>query len=1435
MKTNKLTFLTPTSRRSVIRAAGKRLFSALAALLLWSLPIEAATIVWTNTAGGTWNATNNWSPNQVPTAADEAVITNAGSYTVTLNANATVASLQLGASSGTQTLHCATTTLTLNGPGVVGTNGAFTLAGGTLAGTGTLTVEGRYDWTAGTWQGAGQTSFAPTAIFNLIGSGQKFLRDRTVTIGCNATWAGGQWYGGHGAVVNLQSGVVLEVGSESGAPVWAGAITFNNAGTIRKSTGTGQGNFNWTVNNSGVVDAQTGTLGFYGGGTQTGLFQTAGASTHIHFGGGTHDLRSGVDFTGAGLFTIGDTGTVRAQAALTNGVRWQLLNGGALGGTNSITFTGPFDWQAGTMQESGQTIFSPTATLTLSTTGQKFLRDRAVTIGCPALWSGGQWYGGYGAVVNVQSGATLEVASESGAPVWAGTITLHNAGTIRKSAGAGQSYFNWTVGNGGTVEVQTGTFSFNGGGTQTGLFQTAGAGTRLHFGGGTHDLQAGVSFTGSGLFTIGDTGVVRVQAPLTNGMRWQLLNGGTLGGTNAITFTGPFDWQAGSMQDDGQTIFSPTAALTLSTTGQKFLRDRTVTIGCPALWSGGQWYGGYGAVVNLESSAVLEVASESGAPLWAGVMTLNNAGTIRKSAGAGQSYFNWTVSNGGTVEAQTGTFSFNGGGTQTGLFQTAGAGTRLHFGGGTHSLLAAVDFSGPGLFTIGDTGVVRVQAPLTNGMRWQLLNGGTLGGTNAITFTGPFDWQAGTMQDAGQTIFSPAASLTLSTTGQKFLRDRTVTIGCLALWSGGQWYGGYGAVVNVQSGATLEVASESGAPVWAGTITLHNAGTIRKSAGAGQSYFNWTVGNGGTVEVQTGTFSFNGGGTQTGLFQTAGAGTRLHFGGGTHDLQAGVSFTGSGLFTIGDSGYVRVQTSLLTGVRWGLLNGGTLGGTNSATFTGPFDWQAGIMRDPGHMVFSPAASLTLSTTGQKFLRDRTVTIGCPARWSGGQWYGGYGAVVNVQSGATLDVTSELGAPVWAGTVALNNAGTLRKSLGTGQSYFNWTVTNTAAVRAESGTLAFTGSYVQRSGATTLAGGQLGGATLDIQGGLLTGAGNIAANVLNRADVSPGGPFGLMSVSNATPMIYSNTAAGRFNVQLGGHIPDVDHDQLKLNGTANLAGTLNVELLNSFVPQVGNSFTVMTYTARSGAFANVAAPEGITLQPVYFPTYLVLNAVEVIPVPPYLVSQPTNMTIRAGLTATFHVVAGGSPNLQYQWQMNSTNLPGATSDTLIIPNVTVTNAGSYRVFVSNSGGFTNSVSALLLVEPGMSTVEITTGATNALTGVSFLNGLNGAIIGSGGWLQITHNGGVNWQVVNTGMTEITDVQFVSGAIFIVGAGPHTICVSYDGGLTWSAAYQGPERIRRMRFRSPTYGLAVGEGGAVLVWGRNSVDANDHGHPGESVEP
>ncbi len=82
--------------------------------------------------------------------------------------------------------------------------------------------------------------------------------------------------------------------------------------------------------------------------------------------------------------------------------------------------------------------------------------------------------------------------------------------------------------------------------------------------------------------------------------------------------------------------------------------------------------------------------------------------------------------------------------------------------------------------------------------------------------------------------------------------------------------------------------------------------------------------------------------------------------------------------------------------------------------------------------------------------------------------------------------------------------------------------------------------------------------------------------------------------------------------------------------------------------------------------------------------------------PSIVFQPQAITVAAGQSATFRISASGTPPLNYQWQRNGTNMPGATSPMLTIHRVMPTDVGDYKVMVSNAAGSVASVGAKLEV-------------------------------------------------------------------------------------------------------------------------------------------
>jgi len=101
-----------------------------------------------------------------------------------------------------------------------------------------------------------------------------------------------------------------------------------------------------------------------------------------------------------------------------------------------------------------------------------------------------------------------------------------------------------------------------------------------------------------------------------------------------------------------------------------------------------------------------------------------------------------------------------------------------------------------------------------------------------------------------------------------------------------------------------------------------------------------------------------------------------------------------------------------------------------------------------------------------------------------------------------------------------------------------------------------------------------------------------------------------------------------------------------------------------------------------------------------------GAVETLPVQvnvlditvPVITQQPRRLTLLAGGTARFTVVATGSPNLTYQWQYGGSDLPNETNATLVLPGVSAAQAGLYRVRVTSEAGSTLSDTAELVVNP-----------------------------------------------------------------------------------------------------------------------------------------
>ena len=115
-------------------------------------------------------------------------------------------------------------------------------------------------------------------------------------------------------------------------------------------------------------------------------------------------------------------------------------------------------------------------------------------------------------------------------------------------------------------------------------------------------------------------------------------------------------------------------------------------------------------------------------------------------------------------------------------------------------------------------------------------------------------------------------------------------------------------------------------------------------------------------------------------------------------------------------------------------------------------------------------------------------------------------------------------------------------------------------------------------------------------------------------------------------------------------------------------------------------------------------------------------VEFIPAntPATVVTDPQDQAVFVGQSASFGVIASGSPPLNYQWYYNSgTLLTNATSSTLTLTNCQLTDSGEYSVVVSNtSGSDTSAVANLSVTIPTAPTISVQPQGQTVLPGESF---------------------------------------------------------------------------------------------------------------------
>jgi len=147
-----------------------------------------------------------------------------------------------------------------------------------------------------------------------------------------------------------------------------------------------------------------------------------------------------------------------------------------------------------------------------------------------------------------------------------------------------------------------------------------------------------------------------------------------------------------------------------------------------------------------------------------------------------------------------------------------------------------------------------------------------------------------------------------------------------------------------------------------------------------------------------------------------------------------------------------------------------------------------------------------------------------------------------------------------------------------------------------------------------------------------------------------------------------------------------------------------------------------------------------------------------PMPPGITGQPQSLAVLAGQNASFSVAAFGS-GLGYQWFSANSGIPGGCAPALGLTNVSVADAGTYVVIITNSlGSATSSVATLTVaLRPALTFSSDATG-TIRLNGTTITNLTyvvqSATNLASPAWVSIVTNstggsGTVNFQMIRAG--------------------------------------------------------------------------------------
>ncbi len=980
-----------------------------------------SAISWKYNTDGVWSNAANWSGGVVPGATDDVTLATLSPHTITYasgstqihSLTATTDSLNisggtlgiLGTASFAKLLEVSGGTLSLLGTSetVSGTlqalSGEILLASGnTLTDTGATNIASTTSGTGPNLDGPGTLSTLGTTTIGQTSNGNY----NALLLGGGITWkigatvndagqiAVGDLAGSTATLVNA-AGISFNLTTDSAGIVnigyynqfntyVTGSSSFSNAGTLAKTGGTITSNIASVFTNTGMINAETGTIAFGRGGSFGGTLTGAGtiafsggAATlsnpaaitvaNLLIDGGTVSVTSPLSYAGsltlsAGTLTLaGATNSIGSFSEIGNASADLVVNGASLALKNASLGGGYLDSiGAGTVSLSGTTTLAGINNYSYYMGGGVTLANTGVVNQNYYVYV--DYSTGAGFTISNAAGATYNITGDYSLGYNnnnSTSSTFTNAGTFAKTGGTSTSQIESVVSSTGIVTAAAGgTIEFDNGGSFAGTL--SGAGT-IAFAGGSDTFASGLSTAGAAeiLFDGGTITLAGNEAYLASQLSEVsgrvLLGGHTLTAASAFLGAGVIDG-AGTLSLTGTSTLSGNNSYGIFTLG-----------GGVRLNNAGVVNQNYNLYVDYASGAGFTIANAAAATYNItgnydlgdnnsnGVTSaFSNSGTFEK-LGTGLSQVQSVMTSTGAIIASSGTLQFNDGGAFGGTL--SGAGTIALAGGNAATF-------GPGV-------VVKVATLLLDGMNISLTNSLTIASTTNFILDG------GTLTTGAYALNLASADLgygfidgtgTLTTSGTTTLgNDAYVEFGSGLHWTNtgtinqdNQIYDNYvtgagfsltnaaAATYNVQGDYFIGGNADNGA-----TSSISNAGKFIKAAGTNTTslYSTFTNLSTGTITAATGNIELDGGATLAGALTGAGtislasnttisAGVSLGvaslniYDSATITLGGSTSYAGDLTFS---SGFLNLGGSTLS-LAAPNLNNGTISGPGTLSLTG---------------------------------------------------------------------------------------------------------------------------------------------------------------------------------------------------------------------------------------------------------------------------------------------------------------------------------------------------------------------------------------------------------------------------------------------------------------------------------------------------------------------